>query len=147
MRSRSFSCSAIAMALGLVLTLALACHSTFAFDLNDDSEKSRSPFELFKFGFSAYKNGHKDEAIKALRYAAERGHQGAKWKLARMYAEGDGVAEDDYEAYKILRRSFVTARTRLRKRSLRRRCACRACRLCEKRHSRLAGSGQPQHGA
>ncbi|AAX74249.1 exopolysaccharide production negative regulator [Brucella abortus] len=101
MRSRSFSCSAIAMALGLVLTLALACHSTFAFDLNDDSEKSRSPFELFKFGFSAYKNGHKDEAIKALRYAAERGHQGAKWKLARMYAEGDGVAEDDYEAYKI----------------------------------------------
>ncbi|OEI82682.1 sel1 repeat family protein [Brucella sp. BO3] len=101
MRSRSFSCSAIAMALGLVLALALACHSAFAFDLNDDSEKSRSPFELFKFGFSAYKNGHKDEAIKALRYAAERGHQGAKWKLARMYAEGDGVAEDDYEAYKI----------------------------------------------
>ncbi len=88
-------------ALGLALGLAIACHSAFAFDLNDDSEKTRSPFELFKFGFSAYKSGHKEEAIKALRYAAERGHQGAKWKLARMYAEGDGVPENDYEAYKI----------------------------------------------
>jgi len=97
MRIRSFSYSALAMALGL----AIACNSAFAFDLNDDSEKSRSPFELFKFGFSAYKNGHKDEAIKALRYAADRGHQGAKWKLARMYADGDGVPENDYEAYKI----------------------------------------------
>ncbi len=97
MRNRSFSYPAIAMVLGFVL----ACNSALAFDLNDDSEKSRSPFELFKFGFSAYKSGHKDEAIKALRYAAERGHQGAKWKLARMYADGDGVAENDYEAYKI----------------------------------------------
>ncbi|KAB0573265.1 sel1 repeat family protein [Brucella pituitosa] len=97
MRIRSFSYPLIAAALGL----AIVCNSASAFDLNDDSEKSRSPFELFKFGFSAYKSGHKDEAIKALRYAAERGHQGAKWKLARMYADGDGVAEDDYEAYQI----------------------------------------------
>lgn len=97
MRSRSFSYSLVAMAVGFTI----ACGSAFAFDLNDDSEKSRSPFELFKFGFSAYKSGHKDEAVKALRYAAERGHQGAKWKLARMYADGDGVAENDYEAYQI----------------------------------------------
>lgn len=85
----------------MMLGFAIACSSALAFDLNDDAEKSRSPFELFKFGFSAYKNGHKDEAIKALRYAAERGHQGAKWKLARMYADGDGVTENDYEAYQI----------------------------------------------
>ncbi|MFD1197431.1 tetratricopeptide repeat protein [Brucella gallinifaecis] len=97
MRFRCFSYPLVAAALGL----ALVCNSAQAFDLNDDSEKSRSPFEVFKFGFSAYKSGHKDEAIKALRYAADRGHQGAKWKLARMYAEGDGVAENDYEAYQI----------------------------------------------
>ncbi|PWL18020.1 exopolysaccharide production negative regulator [Falsochrobactrum shanghaiense] len=97
MRIRSFSYPLIALTLGI----AVACNSAFAFDLNDDTEKSRSPFELFKFGFSAYKNGHKDEAIKALRYAADRGHQGAKWKLARMYAEGDGVVENDYEAFQI----------------------------------------------
>ncbi len=90
--------------MALLLGLSLACANAVAFDLNDDTEKSRSPFELFKFGFSAYKNGHKDEAVKALTYAAERGHQGAKWKLARMYADGDGVAENDYEAYKIFQK-------------------------------------------
>lgn len=97
MCNRSFSYPLIALALGLTVI----CNSASAFDLKDDTEESRSPFEVFKFGFSAYKNGHKDEAVKALRYAAERGHQGAKWKLARMYAEGDGVVENDLEAFRI----------------------------------------------
>jgi TPR repeat protein len=61
----------------------------------------RSPWAVFKFGFSAYKQGHKDQAVEAYRYAAEKGQIGARWKLARMYAEGDGVARDDYEAFKF----------------------------------------------
>ena len=97
MSSRGFSYGSIAACIALVFS----CQTAFSFDLNENTEKSRSPFELFKFGFSAYKNGDKDEAIKALTFAAERGHQGAKWKLARMYADGDGVVEDDYEAYQI----------------------------------------------
>ena len=56
---------------------------------------------MFRFGFSAYKSGHKDQAVEAYRYAAENGQLGATWKLARMYAEGDGVARDDYEAFKF----------------------------------------------
>jgi len=88
-------------AFGLAMALAVLCGHAHAFDVTDDTEKSRSPFELFKFGFSAYKSGHKDEALKALRYAAEMGHPGAKWKLARMYADGDGVKENDFEAYQI----------------------------------------------
>ena len=56
---------------------------------------------MFRFGFSAYKNGHKEQAVEAYRYAAENGQIGATWKLARMYAEGDGVARDDYEAFKF----------------------------------------------
>jgi TPR repeat protein len=56
---------------------------------------------VFQFGFSAYKNGHKDQAVEAYRYAAENGQIGATWKLARMYAQGDGVAQDDYAAYKF----------------------------------------------
>ena len=60
-----------------------------------------SPWDVFKFGFSAYKNGHKDQAIQAYRDASEQGQIGATWKLARMYAEGDGVTRDDYEAYKF----------------------------------------------
>ena len=61
----------------------------------------RSPWAVFRFGYSAYKQGHKDQAVEAYRYAAENGQIGARWKLARMYAEGDGVVRDDYEAFKF----------------------------------------------
>lgn len=60
-----------------------------------------SPWAVFQFGFSAYKSGHKDQAVEAYKYAAENGQIGATWKLARMYAQGDGVTQDDYEAYKF----------------------------------------------
>ena len=48
----------------------------FAFDTKNEVKEDSSPFALFKFGFSAYKNGHKDEAVKALRFAAEKGTPG-----------------------------------------------------------------------
>ncbi len=64
-------------------------------------QQPRNPLAVFRFGFSAYKRGEKQEAIEAYRYAAENGQVGARWKLARMYAEGDGVARDDYEAFKF----------------------------------------------
>jgi TPR repeat protein len=67
---------------------------------NEVKEKS-SPWAVFQFGFSAYKNGHKDQAAFAYRCASENGQIGATWKLARMYAQGDGVAQDDYEAFKF----------------------------------------------
>lgn len=63
-------------------------------------EKGSSPWAVFRFGFSAYKQGHKDQAVEAYKYAAENGQLGARWKLAHMYAEGDGVPRDDYEAFK-----------------------------------------------
>jgi uncharacterized protein len=63
--------------------------------------KKSSPWDVFRLGFSAYKNGHKEEAVEAYRYAAENGQIGATWKLARMYAEGDGVGESDIEAFKF----------------------------------------------
>jgi len=71
------------------------------FDDKTTPEKSSNPWTVFRFGFSAYKSGHKDQAVEAYRYAAENGQIGATWKLARMYAEGDGVARDDYEAFKF----------------------------------------------
>jgi uncharacterized protein len=61
----------------------------------------RSPLAVFRFGFTAYKQGYKDQAVEAYRYAAENGQIGARWKLARMYAEGDGVPRNDYEAFKF----------------------------------------------
>ncbi len=78
----------------------LGVPTAHAFDSNEVTEKS-SPFALFKFGFKAYKKGKKNDAVEAYRYAAEKGHAGAQWKLARMYEQGDGVAEDDYQAFQI----------------------------------------------
>jgi TPR repeat protein len=76
----------------------------FENDIFDDSGEVKAesnPWSVFQFGYSAYKSGHKDQAVEAYRYAAENGQLGATWKLARMYAEGDGVARDDYEAFKF----------------------------------------------
>lgn len=66
----------------------------------EEPERS-SPWAVFRLGFSAYKRGEKQEAMEAYRYAAENGEVAARWKVARMYAEGDGVARDDFEAYKF----------------------------------------------
>lgn len=83
-----------------------ATGGAFAFDekIFDDKgavKAQSSPWAVFQFGFSAYKSGHKDQAVEAYRYAAENGQLGATWKLARMYAEGDGVDRNDYEAFKF----------------------------------------------
>jgi len=47
----------------------------------------------------SYLAGDKEEAFKSLSYAADQGHAPAQWKLARMYAEGDGVPRDDVRAF------------------------------------------------
>ncbi|MDN2564828.1 sel1 repeat family protein [Aquibium sp. A9E412] len=89
------------LALGLsVAGLALAGPAA-ALDEKTVVKPDRSPWAVFRFGFSAYKKGDKQEAVEAYRYAAEKGQMGARWKLARMYAEGDGVPRDDYEAFKF----------------------------------------------
>ncbi|SIQ59724.1 hypothetical protein SAMN05880561_103687 [Rhizobium sp. RU33A] len=88
----------------MLLTAALLLSSSpsaRAFDINAGVNKESGPFDLFKFGFNAYKKGQKEEAVEAYRYAAEKGHTGSRWALANMYAAGDGVVENDFEAFKI----------------------------------------------
>jgi TPR repeat protein len=90
----------------LVLGLSLALSVTMAeraaaFDMNSGVTKESGPFDLFRFGFKAYKKGQKQDAVEAYRYAAEKGHTGSRWALANMYADGDGVAKNDFEAFKI----------------------------------------------
>ncbi len=86
--------------MGLAIALA-GTSQGHAFDIKTEVNKDSGPFDLFKFGFKAYKNGQKQEAIEAYRYAAEKGHTGSRWALANMYADGDGVARNDFEAFKI----------------------------------------------
>ena len=45
-----------------------------------------------------------DTSLSTLQYAAEGGHPIAQWKLGRMYADGDGVAQDDLRAFEYFSR-------------------------------------------
>src|SRR3981189_3611439 len=45
-----------------------------------------------------------DTSLTSLQYAAEGGHPVAQWKLGRMYADGDGVAQDDVRAFEYFSR-------------------------------------------
>ncbi|TPN88557.1 sel1 repeat family protein [Mesorhizobium sp. CU2] len=99
LRSTVFSALVVFATLGAV-GQAMAFDDK-VFDDKTGVKPKSSPWAVFQFGFSAYKNGHKDQAVEAYKYAAENGQIGATWKLARMYAEGDGVARDDYAAFKF----------------------------------------------
>ena len=43
-------------------------------------------------------------SLNSLQYAAEGGHPVAQWKLGRMYADGDGVIQDDMRAFEYFSR-------------------------------------------
>src|SRR3954464_7556446 len=43
-------------------------------------------------------------SLTSLQYAAEGSHPVAQWKLGRMYADGDGVAQDDLRAFEYFSR-------------------------------------------
>jgi len=88
------------LAIGVCAAVLIAGPHAGAFERQSAETAKESPWAVFKFGFSAYKRGEKKEAIEAYRYAAENGQIGATWKLGRMYAEGDGVQRNDYEAFK-----------------------------------------------
>lgn len=59
----------------------------------------KDPRAALRAGLESYHAGDSATSVAALRYAAEGGEPLAKWKLGRMYAEGDGVARDDAKAY------------------------------------------------
>jgi hypothetical protein len=45
-----------------------------------------------------------DTSLTSLQYAAEGGHPIAQWKLGRMYADGNGVTQDDLRAFEYFSR-------------------------------------------
>ena len=63
------------------------------------AQTKEDPWAAFKLGYEAYQQGNKAEAVESYRYAAESGVPGARWKLAHMYAAGDGVPRDDLAAF------------------------------------------------
>lgn len=89
------------------LCLAVCCGGqALAFDTREQPEGKAAPVESFKSVSDALKagvrglsSGDKPGAVRALQFAATKGNIAAQWKLARMYADGDGVAQDDYKAF------------------------------------------------
>jgi hypothetical protein len=63
-----------------------------------------TPFEAFRSGAQMLRHGDKEKALRALEYAAEQGVVAAQWKLARIYAEGDGVEQSDLRAFEYFSR-------------------------------------------
>jgi TPR repeat protein len=89
------------------LCLAVVCGGqALAFDTREQPEGKAAPVESFKSVTDALKagvrglsSGDKPGAVRALQFAATKGNIAAQWKLARMYADGDGVTQDDYKAF------------------------------------------------
>ena len=67
-------------------------------------EAFASAREALRSGVRDYNAGDKAGAVRALEFAAEQGYALASWKLGRMYAEGDGVGQDDLKAYEYFSR-------------------------------------------
>ncbi|MGD9845746.1 MAG: tetratricopeptide repeat protein [Variibacter sp.] len=63
-----------------------------------------TPLQAFRDGARALRDGHTARAVTSLEYAAEQGHTAAQWKLGRMYAEGEGVKQDDLRAFQYFSR-------------------------------------------
>ena len=85
---------------GIVFLAALSVAApALAFDIG--ALQSETPDEAFRHGFDLYQQGDKTTAVEALEFAAQAGHPIAQWKLGRMYAEGDGIEQDDLKAFQM----------------------------------------------
>lgn len=84
---------------GVGAMLCIACHPALALDGTKTDPDDPSPVEAFKSAAKALKAGDMASASRALEFAAGKGHALAQWKLARMYAEGEGVPQDDLKAF------------------------------------------------
>jgi uncharacterized protein len=60
--------------------------------------------EAFRQGAEYYHVGELEAAFDAFSEAAEHGNAIAQWKVGKMYAQGEGIAEDDYKAFQMFSR-------------------------------------------
>jgi len=58
-----------------------------------------TPQAALQAGIEGFQSGDTKAAIAALKYAANGGESLAQWKLAKIYANGDGAPRDDLKAY------------------------------------------------
>src|SRR2546429_315493 len=76
------------------------------FEAGDGARVEKAPLQIYptphaalRAGLEGFRLGDSERAVEALKYAAEGGELLAQWKLAKIYASGDGVPRDDLKAY------------------------------------------------
>ncbi len=69
---------------------------------------AQTPFEAFRSGAQALRQGKTKQAVAELEFAARQGVPAAIWKLGRMYADGDGVDANKARAFEYF--SSLTSR-------------------------------------
>ncbi len=79
---------------GLLLEPALAFDGTAS-----PNTASLTPADELRASSQNAAEADKAKELSALQYAADQGHSAAQWKLGRMYADGDGVSQDDLRAF------------------------------------------------
>src|SRR5580658_5337077 len=84
---------------GLLLQPALAFDGTAT-----PATASLTPGEALGGAPDTPENIERAKEFTELQYAADQGHPAAQWKLGRMYAAGDGVAQDDMRAFEYFSR-------------------------------------------
>jgi TPR repeat protein len=90
---------ALCIAVGLGLGTARGPAPAFAFDgTTTPSTAALTPSDGMRSNPS-HPLDEKAKALTALQYAAEQGQPAAQWKLGRMYADGDGVPQDQMRAF------------------------------------------------
>jgi uncharacterized protein len=77
-----------------------------AFEATDGATVEKTPLRTFttpraalQAGLERFRSGDPASAIETLKYATSGGEALAQWKLAKIYASGDGVPRDDIKAY------------------------------------------------
>jgi TPR repeat protein len=97
--------SRLGLSAGLLVVAALSAVPTVALDATAYGSKLAttdayaSVKDALRLGIRDYNAGDKIGAVRALEFAATQGHALALWKLGRMYADGDGVPQDDLKAF------------------------------------------------
>src|SRR4051794_25115646 len=96
--------------LALILGAAPAAAPAFAFDGAPAASEAAIPVAAAQSGAAAAikkaipSSTATETSLTSLQYAAEGGHPVAQWKLGRMYANGDGVTQDDLRAFEYFSR-------------------------------------------
>src|SRR5262249_1601865 len=63
-----------------------------------------SAVEAYRFGLQALRAGENARAVSTLECASEQGLVAAQWRLGQMYADGEGVEQNDLRAFDLFSR-------------------------------------------